>query len=113
LVYNKACNVARSIGVVEEMPCIATHQQHRSNPPATTAKEYYSHTISAPMLDHLNSQLMERFSDTSSSHISEFLSLPPSKIYGSETFTTKKSSLYLKCTKMICQKSMLLIWKFT
>jgi len=60
-------------------------QQHRSNPPATTTKEYHSHTISVPMLDHLNSQLMERYSDTSSSYVSEFLNLLPSKIYGSET----------------------------
>jgi len=66
LVYSKACNVARAVGVVEEIPYITSHQQHRSNPPATTVKEYCSHTISAPILDHLNSQLMERFSDTSS-----------------------------------------------
>ena len=87
MVYNKACSVAREIGIVEEMPRTTSHQKHRSNPPAATPKEYYSHTISIPMLDHLNSQLMERFSDTSSSHISEFLSLLPSQLYGSENFT--------------------------
>jgi len=51
------------------------------------------------MLDHLNSQLMERFLDTSSSHISEFLSLLPSKIYGSETFTTKNVSTVFEMYK--------------
>jgi len=36
LFYSKACNVARAVGVVEEMPHIASHQQHRSNSQATT-----------------------------------------------------------------------------
>jgi len=78
------------------MPHLTSHQQHRSNPPARTTKEYYSHMISAPMLDHLISQLMERFSDTSSLHISEFLRLLPSKLFGSETLTRGNISTILE-----------------
>ena len=42
---------------------------------------------------------MERFLDTSSSHVSEFLSLLPSKMYGSETFTTKNVSTVFEMYK--------------
>ena len=51
------------------------------------------------MLDHSNSQLMERFLETSSSYVSEFLSLLPSKIYGSETFPTKNVSTVFEMHK--------------
>ena len=66
LVYNKACDVAKDIGVLDEdMPRTASHQQHRSNPSYDTPKGYYHLVITAPMLDHLYSQLEETFSDTS------------------------------------------------
>ena len=81
LVYNKACDVARDIGVLQEdMPRTTSHQQHRSNPPYETPKDYYRLVITAPMLDHLHSQLEERFSDTSFSYINEFLNLLPCKV---------------------------------
>ena len=42
LVYNKtACSAAKDIDVQEDMSCITSRQQHRSNPPYHTAKEYY------------------------------------------------------------------------
>ena len=44
------------------------------------------------MLNHLNSQLMERFSDTSSPHISKFLKLFPSNLNGSEAFARESIS---------------------
>ena len=55
LVYKKACDVARDIhvGVQEDMPRTTSHQQHRSNPPYETPKDYYHLVITAPMLDHL------------------------------------------------------------
>ena len=94
------------IGEVEEMSRIATHQQHRSNPSATTTKEYYNHTISVSMLDHLNSQLME----TLPLHILvSFLACYPLKFMDLKPSPQKMSPPYLKCTKMICQKSMLFL----
>ena len=77
LVYNKAYSVANDIGVQEDMPRTTSRQQHRSNP---TRKDYYRLVITAPMLDHLYSQLEERFSDTGLYHINEFLNLLPSKL---------------------------------
>lgn len=56
LVYNKVCDVARDIGVLQEdMPHTASHQQHRSNPPYETPRNYYHLVITTPMLDHLYS----------------------------------------------------------
>ena len=80
LVYNKACSVARDIGVQEDVHCTTSRQQHRSNPSHETLKDYYLLVITAPMLDHLYSQLEERFSDTSLCYINKFLNLLPSKL---------------------------------
>ena len=80
LVYNKACSVPKDIGVQEDMPHTTSCQQHRSNPSYDTPKCYYHCVITAPMLDHLVSQLEERFSDTSLCYINEFLNLLLSKL---------------------------------
>ena len=93
LVYNKASSIARDIDVQEEMPRITSRQQHRSNPSHETPKDYYRLVITAPMLDHLHSQLEERFSDTSLCYINEFLNLLPSKLcdlddFGKENIST-------------------------
>ena len=86
LVYNKACSVARDIGVQEDMPHTTSHQQHRSNPSYDTPKGYYCCVITALMLDHLVSQLEERFSDTSLCYINEFLNLLLSKLCEFDSF---------------------------
>ena len=39
LVYNKACSIARNIGVHEDTPRTTSHQQHRSNPSCKTPKD--------------------------------------------------------------------------
>ena len=91
LVYNKVCGVARDIGVLQEdMPCTASHQQHRSSPPYETPKDYYRLVITTPMLDHLNSQLEERFSDTSFSYVKEFLNLIPCKVCDFDEYEREK-----------------------
>ena len=90
LVYNKACSVARDVGVQEDMPRTTSRQQHRSNPSYDTPKDYYRGVITAPMLDHLSSQLEERFPDTSLCYINEFLNLLPSKLCEFDTFGREK-----------------------
>ena len=57
LVYNKACSVARDIGVEEDVLRTTSRQQYRSNPSHETPKDYYQLVITAPMLHHLHSQL--------------------------------------------------------
>ena len=90
LVYNKAYSVANDIGVQEDMPPTTSCQQHRSNPSHETPKDYYRLVITAPMLDHLYSQLEERFSDTGLYHINEFLNLLPSKLCDFDDFGREK-----------------------
>ena len=86
LVYNKACSIARDIGVQEDMPRTTSHQQHRSNPSCKSPKDYYRCVITAPMLDHLHCQLEERFSDTSFCYINEFLKLLPCQLCNFDDF---------------------------
>ena len=68
------------------MPCTTSHQQHRSNPSHDTPRDYYCCVVTAPMLDHLSSQLEEIFSDISLCYINEFLNLLPSKLIEFDTF---------------------------
>ena len=46
------------------LPRICSRQRHRSNVPADSPQEYYRRTVSVPFLDHLCSQMEERFSST-------------------------------------------------
>ena len=90
LVYNKAYSVANDIGVQEDMPHTTSRQQHRSNPSHEKPKDYYRLVVTAPMLDHLYSQLEKRFSDTGLYHINEFLNLLPSKLCDFDDFGREK-----------------------
>ena len=74
----------------EDMPRTASHQQHGSNPPYETPIDYYRLVIAAPMLDHLHSQLEERFSDNSFSYVLEFLNLIPCEVCDFEDYGREK-----------------------
>ena len=76
----------------EDVPHTTSRQQHRSNPSHETPKDYYRLVITAPMLDHLHSQLEERFSDTSLCYINEFLNLLPSKLCNFDNFGKENTS---------------------
>ena len=74
--------------------------QHR-NVPATSATDYYRLNLTIPLLDHMLTELHNRFDSESSAIIIEFLQLSPAAIYSksvSETLTvdtfTKVLSLY-------------------
>ena len=55
-----------------------------------TSIDYYCLVITAPMLDHLHSQLEERFSGTSFSYIKEFLNLLPCKVCDFDDYRREK-----------------------
>uniref|UniRef100_A0A1X7VHM7 HAT C-terminal dimerisation domain-containing protein n=1 Tax=Amphimedon queenslandica TaxID=400682 RepID=A0A1X7VHM7_AMPQE len=54
--------VCDTAGTVPSTPRTRARQTHRSNTPASSPSEYYLHTISIPLIDHLLSELKSRFS---------------------------------------------------
>ena len=90
-IYDDAVTLARDVGIEEEMPRTVARQQHRANPEARDPCEFFRRTITATLLDHLSSQLQDRFDNSSqnSLHLSQFVTLLPSELYGSAKNLTK------------------------
>ena len=68
----------RSFKQRESLPRTAGWQLHHNNVIASTASEYYKRTLTIAMLDHLISEMEERFQYGSSSVICEMKLLLPS-----------------------------------
>ena len=54
--------MADEVDVAPSMPRVCRRQTQRANPPVQEAEAFYRTTISVPMLDHINAQMMTRFS---------------------------------------------------
>ena len=97
-VYEEAVQLGTTVDVEQSAPRLAGRQQHRHNVPATSATDYYKLNLTIPLLDHLLTELDNRFNSESSAIIIEFLQLLPAAIYNksvSETLTfTKVLNLY-------------------
>ena len=90
-IYDDAVTLARDVGTEEKMPRSVARQQHRANPEAKDPCEVFRRTITAPLLDHLSSQLQDRFNNSSqnSLHLFQFVALLPSELYGTAKDLTK------------------------
>ena len=78
--------IARSVGVEECTPRLASRQLHRQNIPAQSPTDYYYLNLTIPLLDHLINKIELRFDENSSQSVFEFLSLPlPATITRSHT----------------------------
>ncbi len=53
----------QSIHVEPSLPRLCGRQRHRENVPALTPVEYYRHTVTIPILDHLISEIQTWFSE--------------------------------------------------
>lgn len=84
-VYDEVLHLSECVGVQESSPGLASRQQHRSNIPSGTVKEYYKLNLTIPLLDHIISELDTRFDSESSSVVVEFMKLLPSSLYDSTT----------------------------
>lgn len=83
-VYNVAVTLAAKVGVLECKPrTFQGRQSHRANPDNNSPSDFYRLTITIPILDHLKSQLEDRFDDSSISSrlLMEFIKLLPSEIF--------------------------------
>ena len=78
IVYDEVLQLSQLVGVQESSPRLASRQQHRSNIPSDTVKEYYKLSITIPLLDHIILELESRFDTESSAIVVEFMKLLPS-----------------------------------
>ena len=83
IVYSDAVALVHSVGIEESYPRIASYQLHRSNTPAANASQYYQRTLTMPMLDHLITELDNRFEEGTAGIIGEFLQILPSELVSS------------------------------
>ena len=78
--FEEAVRLGASVGIEQSSPRLAGRQQHRSNVPAGTVKDYYKLNLTIPLLDHINGELDTRFSSESSAIVVDFMQLLPSTI---------------------------------
>lgn len=60
-IYEHSCRIAEKSGISITMPRITLQQRQRCNPPSTSIEEYMKTTVVIPFLDHLISNLSDRF----------------------------------------------------
>ena len=85
--YDEACTLAEGNDIEPHMPRRARHQIHRSNPPSTSVSDYFKFSLAIPMLDHLISEMDDRFSNHSHQAL-QVLKPLPSAIISLETSIT-------------------------
>ena len=83
IVYSDAVALAHSVGIEESYPRFASNQLHRSNTPAANASQYYQRTLTIPMLDHLITELDNRFEEGTAGIIVELVQILPSELVSS------------------------------
>ena len=75
-----AVALAHSVGIEESCPRIASYQLHRSSIPAVNARQYYRRT---PMLDHLITEIDNRFEEAAAGIVGELAQILPSELVSS------------------------------
>lgn len=78
-ILNDAEAIAKELDIVLQLPRTAQRQQHRPNPPFSTADEYWRRSLLIPYSDSLSTSLTERFADDNSPAYS-LLSIHPSNM---------------------------------
>ena len=68
--FSSVEQMCASFGIQPSLPRLCGCQRHRSNTPAQEPSEYYSRTITVPILDHLLSDLDTDFSSYTSANSS-------------------------------------------
>lgn len=59
--YSDAIELAKKVDVQETRPRVIGRQTHRDNPRCDSPTEYFKTTITIPFLDHLLTEMNERF----------------------------------------------------
>lgn len=94
-VYEQIVSMSRTVNVNESTPRQAGRQQHRQNIPSNSISEHYKLNFAIPLLDHLVSEMNNRFNKEFSTTLEDFKHLLPSEIVNSSSHlqTTEISNL--------------------
>ena len=79
--YQEAVRLGELVGVTEPSPRLAGRQQHRQNIHADTMTDYYRLNLTIPLLDHIITELEDRFNPNSSGVLGEFVQLLPVDVF--------------------------------
>ena len=61
--FEKACRIANQVDAAIKAPRICKRQQHRNNIPVDDVESYFKINVALPLLDHLSTELSNRFSE--------------------------------------------------
>ena len=79
-VYQQVVAIGQRVDGEESAPRQAARQQHRQNIPSSSISEYYKLNLTIPIIDHLSSELENRFNNDCSKHLIEFTKLLPADV---------------------------------
>ena len=74
--YEVACELASTVQPEQSKPRTYSCQMNRANPEIESIEQYYRVTVSAPLLDYLQSELSTRFSKENCSAVKGFAIIP-------------------------------------
>jgi hypothetical protein len=74
--FNKARDICEALDIPIKKPRICSRQTKRTNVPSESTEEYYRRAITAPLLDHLISEMNGRFTDLNSRAATGILLVP-------------------------------------
>jgi hypothetical protein len=63
MIFEEIERRAEEVGVEITVPRVVGRQSHRANTPSSNPQEYFRRTVMIPLLDHLTTELGERFSN--------------------------------------------------
>ena len=92
-IFDQSVRLAEKVSVIPIMPRQAQRQLHRSNVPAVSVVDYYWKNVAVPFLDHIISNLDERFSSLTVT-ASSLLGLVPSVICTKEPDISAAIQMY-------------------
>ena len=78
--YKIALALAEEVNVKESKPRTCRHQTNRANTPADDVSEYFKRNVTIPLVDHVNTQLAQRF-DTSLTAYHGLVIIPTKMIF--------------------------------
>jgi hypothetical protein len=74
--FNKARDLCEDLDIAIKKPRICSRETKRTNVPSESTEEYYRRAITAPLLDHLVSEMNGRFTDLHSRAATRILLVP-------------------------------------
>ena len=93
--FEEAKSIASELNIDPSMPRLSSRQRHRANPLATSPTEYFKLVVTIPLLDHLITELNQRFSEHNEKAIEVLTLLPPTVCSMTSSLTKDSISGFL------------------